>query len=144
MIEIISVREIRYSSPIEVPIEKKEVIRDKRYYYTIQHLYEEARKKVSQKTKEIYGDEHYKNIWREVSGLFDKEFLIKLISIWKEKVFKKIIKISKEISLEEEQQIIQECLEDNSLQVELELYFLSDFWNNISLSSMITEKNSIK
>lgn len=141
MIEILNVRELRYSSPTEVPIEKKEVIRDKRYYYTIQHLYEETRKKVSQKTKEVYGDECYKNIWREVSGLFDKEFLTKLISIWKEKVFKEIMKISKEISLEKEQQIIQECLEDTSFQVELELYFLSDFWNNISLRSMSTEKN---
>ena len=136
MIEIISVRDLRYHSPIEVPIEKKDVIRDKRYYPTIQYLYDDIRKKLAVKTKEIYGKENFKNIWLEVSTLYDKNFLTKLIFIWKEKVFKKSIKILGEVSLEKENEIIQDCLTSDSMHAELETYFLLGFWKETSLGSM--------
>lgn len=124
MIEIISVRELRYSSPIEVPIKKQEVIRDNKCYPTIQYLYNEIRKKLAEKTKEVYGEENFKNVWKEVTCLYDKEFLNKLISIWKEKVFEESIKISGETYAEKE--MIQKCLKSDELKVKLETYFLSD------------------
>ena len=136
MIEIVSVRDLRYHSPIEVPIEKKDVIRNSRYYHTIQYLYDDIRKKLAVKSKEIYGEENLKNIWVEVSALYDKNFLTKLISIWKEKVFKKSIEILEEVSLEKENEIIQNCLTSDSMHAELEKYFLLEFWKETSLSSM--------
>lgn len=136
MIEIISVRDLRYHSSIEVPIEKKDVIRDKRYYPTIQYLYDDIRKKLAEKTRETYGEVNFKNIWIEVSRLYDREFLTRLLSIWKEEVFKKFIKILEEISLEKEKEIIQDCLKSDSMHAELEKYFLLDFWKETSLSSV--------
>lgn len=126
MIEIMSVRELRYSSPIEVPIEKKEVIRDNKCYPTIQYLYDEIRKKLAEKTKEIYGEENFKNVWKEVTCQYDKEFLNKLLYIWKEKVFEESIKISGEINAEKEKEVIQKCLKSDELKVKLETYFLAD------------------
>lgn len=142
MIEIISVRELRYHSPKEVPIEKEDVIKNDKYYCTIQHIYDKTRQKVAQKTKEVYGEENFTIMWREVCYLYDKEFLNKLISIWKEKVFKKAAKTTEEINpeKEKEKEIIEGCLQDDSIQLELEEYFLSDFWKNTSLASMGTEK----
>lgn len=139
MIEILGVRELRYSSPEDVPIRKEDVIKDVKYY-KIQSIYDYIRKMLSEKTKRVYGEIHTKDIWNQISSLYDKNFLNKFISIWKRKVFEKASSISQEIDLQKEREIIEECLKDNSIQAELEEYFTSEFWKGTHLFKLYEEE----
>lgn len=141
MIEIISVRELRYSSPEDVPIKKQEVIRDSKYYTEIQITYDKIRKMLLEKVKEKYEIIHIKDAWSQVSNQYDREFFNRLIYVWKRNVFDKTKTISKEIVLQKEKEIIEECFKDGSVQLEVEEYFASEFWKGIHLSKICEEKN---
>ena len=143
MIEILAVRELRYSSIEDVPIRKEDVIKDRRYY-KIQATYDSIRKMLSEKTKRVYGERHTRDIWNQISSLYDQNFLSQFILIWKRKVFEKAAKISEEIDEKKEREIIEECLEDSSIQAELKEYFASEFWKGTHLSELCEEKSEVQ
>lgn len=142
MIEILNVRDLRYASIEEVPIKKEDVIKDVKYYKVLS-TYDLIRKMLSEKTKRVYGERHTRDIWNQISSLYDQNFLDHFILIWKGKVFEKAAGISEEIDEKKEREIIEECFEDKSIRKELEEYFSSEFWKGTHLPELCEEKSEV-
>ena len=144
MFRIETIKGRRYSSIKEVPIKKEDVLGNTNYYLKVQTTYDGIREKLSEKTKKVYGERHTRDIWMQITSLYDRNFLNKFIFVWQEKVFLKVgmCSCSEEINSQREKEIIDECLNDESIQTELEEYFLSDFWKNTHLSELYTNSNN--
>ena len=126
MIEIVEVKEARYNSVDEVPIEKYKVMRNKKYCQNIQKSYEKIRKEFHEQWKEN-SKENESSEWKEIVRIFDKNFINAFLCIWKENVFEKSINFSRdELGLEKEKQLIEEALEDGKIQEKVKQFFLEN------------------
>lgn len=120
MIEIIATRELRYSTIEDVPIEKKEIVKDPKYCKIIDNMYKDIRRKINELLKK-----KDKSEWKKIADNYDISFLDELISVWKKHVFEKNKMFSKnDLGTEEEKQLLFETLLEQDVQKEIEEYFI--------------------
>lgn len=138
MIEKVNEKEARYNSVDDIPIERNAVILNRKYCEALQESYSKIRKEFYNQWRKSY-KECKKSDWKKVSRIFDRNFINSFLCIWKEKVFEKSQKFSKqELDAEKEKEIIEEALFEGTVQKEIREYFLE----NIPAIALIISENS--